>query len=64
MIKMKKHHGKVDLGLKLCKNCSKEYNDSENYNWSCKTHQYPYSLDEEMWWCCGKKGKESPGCKM
>lgn len=29
--------------------------------WSCRTHQSDYS--GEMWWCCGKPGKEQQGCK-
>ena len=24
---------------KLCKNCSQEYLESENFNWSCRTHR-------------------------
>ena len=23
---------------KTCKNCTKEFNEKENYNWSCRTH--------------------------
>lgn len=53
--------GKFDGGLQTCKKCGKEYNEKENYNWSCRTHQSDYS--GEMWWCCGKTGKETPGCK-
>ena len=51
-----------DSGLKQCRNCMKEYNDKENYNWSCRTHRSEWS--GEMWWCCGKKGKEAAGCKF
>lgn len=46
----------------MCKNCSKEYLEKENLNWSCRTHQYEYS--GEMWWCCGKRGKDQPGCRF
>jgi len=30
--------GKFDSGTKTCKLCSKEYNEKENFNWSCRTH--------------------------
>ena len=30
------------------------YLDSENYNWSCRTHTSEFG--GEMWWCCGKAG--------
>ena len=53
MIKMKNRRGKIDLGIKLCKNCTKEFHESDNFNWSCKTHKSDYG--GEMWWCCGKK---------
>ena len=29
--------------------------------WSCRQHYGEYS--GEMWWCCGKQGKEQLGCK-
>jgi hypothetical protein len=61
IVKLKSRKGKVDYGIKLCKNCSKEFPEKENFNWSCRTHQYDYN--GEMWWCCGKRGKEQPGCK-
>ena len=60
-IKTNKKMGRIDHLLKICKNCQKEYNERENYNWSCRTHQSEYGGD--MWWCCGKKNKEDPGCK-
>lgn len=37
---------------KTCKNCSLEYKDSENFNWSCRTHQSEWG--GAVWWCCGK----------
>ena len=46
----------------MCKKCGKEYSDKENYNWSCRTHKYDYS--GEMWWCCGKRGRDQPGCQQ
>ena len=59
---MKLKKGKIDKDIKMCKFCSKEYKDQENFNWSCRTHQYEFS--GEMWWCCGKRGRDQPGCKF
>lgn len=47
--------------LKTCRHCGREYMESENFNWSCRTHHSEFG--GEMWWCCGKLGKEAPGCK-
>mmetsp|Transcript_38272 Transcript_38272/g.95852 ORF Transcript_38272/g.95852 Transcript_38272/m.95852 type:complete len:315 (-) Transcript_38272:198-1142(-) len=47
---------------KTCKNCGRDYLESENFNWSCRTHQSEFG--GEMWWCCGKLGKDAPGCKF
>lgn len=52
----------VDLSKKICRNCNKEYNESENYNWSCCTHRSEWG--GTMWWCCGKPKLNSPGCKF
>jgi len=30
--------GKFDSDQKSCKNCTKEFNEKENFNWSCRTH--------------------------
>ena len=46
---------------KSCIKCRKAFTDSENYNWSCKVHTGAYN--GENYWCCGKKGKEAPGCQ-
>ena len=63
LLKLKKRKGKIDFGLKLCKNCGSDYQDSENYNWSCRFHLYPiYNDVDEFWWCCTKKGKDALGC--
>ena len=62
IVKLKNRKGKVDQGIKMCRNCGKEFHEKENFNWSCRTHPYDYS--GEMWWCCGKRGKEQPGCKF
>ena len=61
IVKLKNRKGRVDHGIKNCRNCGKEFPEKENFNWSCRTHQYDYS--GEMWWCCGKRGKDQPGCK-
>ena len=54
IIKLKNRKGKVDLGIKMCKKCGKEYNEKAHLNWSCRQHMSQYS--GEMWWCCGKRG--------
>ena len=62
IIKLKSRKGKVDQGIKMCKMCAQEYHEKENFNWSCRTHRGVYG--GEMWWCCGKRGKDQPGCKF
>ena len=70
MIKMKNRRGKIDLGIKICKNCTREYNEKDNFNWSCKTHKSEWSgeidavskKEKGMYWCCGNERKESQGC--
>lgn len=61
-IRLKNRRFKMDQNQKICKKCAKEYNEKENYNWSCRTHQSEWG--GEMWWCCGKSDKENPGCKF
>lgn len=46
---------------KVCKRCLKIYIDTENYNWSCKTHSSEFG--GEIYWCCGK-AKDGPGCRL
>ena len=46
----------------ICRVCQKMYNEAENFNWSCRTHFGDFG--GEMWWCCGKPGREAPGCKV
>jgi uncharacterized coiled-coil DUF342 family protein len=46
---------------KTCMKCRKTFTETENYNWSCKVHTGAYS--GEMYWCCGKKGKDATGCQ-
>ncbi|CAD7933181.1 unnamed protein product [Amoebophrya sp. A25] len=47
---------------KTCKRCGKEYMESGNFNWSCRTHSSEFG--GEMWWCCGKLGIQALGCKF
>ncbi|TNV87212.1 hypothetical protein FGO68_gene4183 [Halteria grandinella] len=47
---------------KICRNCQQEYNDTENYNWSCRTH--PGEFGGVIWWCCGRKNKDDAGCRF
>lgn len=63
IVKLKLRKGKFDYGLKMCKFCGKDFNEKENFNWSCRTHRSA-EYGGEMWWCCGKRGKEVPGCKF
>ena len=51
--KLKMRRGKKELLEKVCKNCSKDYIETENFNWSCRTHRSEFS--GEIWWCCGKE---------
>ena len=60
--KLKLRRGKYDNNLKICKNCGREYNEKENFAWSCRTHRSQWS--GELWWCCGKTHKDTPGCKF
>ena len=57
MTKLKARRGKVALDFCTCKKCGKDYNDKENFNWSCRTHKSDWS--GEMWFCCGKDKKEA-----
>ena len=51
-----------DTGDLMCKLCQKLFNEVENFNWSCRTHFGDFG--GEMWWCCGKPGRDAPGCKV
>lgn len=48
------------LEEKYCKNCQKAFMECNNFNWSCKRHAS--QITEEIFWCCGQKGKDAPGC--
>ena len=54
--------GNISTQTKTCKNCTREFTEKENYNWSCRTHRSEWS--GEMWWCCGKYSKDALGCKF
>ena len=47
---------------RICRHCQRVYVDSENFNWSCRTHQSEFA--EGVWWCCGRQGKEASGCRI
>jgi len=55
----RKQYGEQDE--KVCRLCQKMFVESENYNWSCRTH--PSEYGSEMYWCCGKVGRDAPGCR-
>lgn len=61
--KIKARKGKLDTGIKMCKNCKKDYKENENYSWKCRTHRSEYSQEDDLWWCCLKKGNDK-GCKL
>ena len=46
-----------------CVNCKKDYNENQNFNWKCRTHRGEYSEQDDLWWCCPKKGVETLGCR-
>lgn len=48
----------------MCKNCKKEYKDNENFSWKCRTHRSEYNKEDDLWWCCLKKGMDNKGCKL
>lgn len=50
----------IDVSKKMCKNCNKEYQEGDNYNWSCCVHRSEWG--GTMWWCCGKTKQNAPGC--
>jgi len=58
IIKLKNRKGKVDAGIKTCKNCGKEFHENSNFNWSCNIHTSTYDSDTLQWWCCAKIGKD------
>ena len=61
--KIKSRKGKIDAGVQTCLNCKKEYKEDENFNWKCRTHRGEYSEQDDLWWCCLKKGFDTVGCR-
>lgn len=45
-----------------CKFCGLDFAETQNFNWSCRTHRSEFS--GEVWWCCGKTNKDALGCKF
>lgn len=60
-LKLRKNVDSENTDEKMCQKCKKLYKESENFNWSCKTH--PSQSVNDYWWCCGKKGEYAPGCQ-
>ena len=52
----------MNIDKKICKRCTEEFVEKENFNWSCRTH--PSRWGEVMWWCCGNVKYDSPGCRL
>lgn len=50
------------LEERYCGKCNKTYMEHSNFNWSCKTHQT--AINDNIFWCCGKQGKDAPGCMI
>lgn len=48
----------------MCKNCRKDFIETENFSWKCRTHRCEYAAEDDLWWCCLKKGFNSVGCKL
>lgn len=44
-----------------CKLCGKAFFETENFAWSCRLHKSEYG--GQIWWCCGKEGKDAIGCQ-
>ena len=59
-LKQRKSSGQGQDEEKFCSRCQKTYFEYENFNWSCKTHHG--TIHENVYWCCGKAGKDSLGC--
>lgn len=58
-----KNQQKVAFSVnKTCVNCKIDYRESENFNWSCRTH--PSDWGGTVWWCCGKTDPNHQGCKF
>ena len=47
----------------MCFICHKEYDEENNFKWSCRIHTHPWSDQVGLYWCCGKRKKTARGCK-
>jgi len=45
-----------------CKFCGKVFYESDNFAWSCRLHKSEFG--GQIWWCCGKEGKDAVGCQL
>lgn len=60
-IKLKQKSNVLDMDdEKYCRKCMRTYFEKENFNWSCRTHHGKFT--GEVYWCCGKTGKDALGC--
>jgi hypothetical protein len=39
IVKLRQRKRVHEVNQKMCKNCGLEYMESENFNWSCRTHR-------------------------
>lgn len=44
----------------ICTRCKRMFKQSENFNWSCRTHLNEFN--GTAFWCCGSQDKNSAGC--
>jgi hypothetical protein len=59
-LKQRKNNGSNLNEERFCSRCQKTFTEVDNFNWSCKTHHG--TIFENVYWCCGKVGKDSLGC--
>jgi hypothetical protein len=43
--RIKNKRFRIEDNQKICKKCTREYLEKENFNWSCKTHQSEWSSE-------------------
>ena len=61
-LKQWKQRGARENEIRQCINCTRAFLETENYNWSCKRHNTKFHEETQIYWCCGKKGREAEGC--
>jgi hypothetical protein len=44
----------------VCQACNADFNEKENFNWSCVVHRSTWGGN--LWWCCGKTTENARGC--